>query len=579
MNRIIFIALILLLPFTSVWGQRKKKKKEKQTQKVEMVEVFSSADYPYIEKFHQALREKISKNYKEAKKLLNECLAIRQDDDAIYFALAEIATKENNSSEALKNYQKAYELDKDNVSYLQEYAFANAERADFEQAEVLYLKLIEKDGRDVDYRYGYIRILIYNKKYAEAISQIDVLQGQVGMVPELSNMKADLQLELKDRKAAEETMLALKKEYPDDLEVLKNVIGFYEEVGEQELAIELIKELAKNDPDNGVAYYVLATYYIEFKDYNNLAEVAPKVFKSEDVTIDQKLQIYDAYAMFTSEVEAFEITEAMYLEYPDNTAAALNFGNVIAAQGKTREALKIFSKALEQESNNIDTWVKVLFFESRTLEYNQLYIHGMEAVSTFPSVAFLYLFAAEGAMFTNRLDEAPGLLATGEMYVMDDPKLKAHFNLYKGLLLFLQKDFKKGIVEFEKALSTDKNNSYFKIFYARALANANIATDVAEDLLKDIPKDDQDEVYFTTKAKVFKNKKKLSSALEILNVALQNTWFFTAEIHDLYGDYLLESGLEREALEEWNLALLKESRNKVLEQKIKERKYYAPKYY
>src|SRR5690554_8163006 len=89
--------------------------------------MLSSKNHPYIELFHKAVREKMSGNYTEAKKLFNECLKEKQDDDAVYFGLAEIAKSENNSTAILENFKKAYDLDPENTVYLQELAYIYAE--------------------------------------------------------------------------------------------------------------------------------------------------------------------------------------------------------------------------------------------------------------------------------------------------------------------------------------------------------------------------------------------------------------------------------------------------------------------
>ena len=47
-------------------------------------------DYPYIESFHKGLRLKASGRVNEAVAELEKCLNIRQDDDAVYYALSKL---------------------------------------------------------------------------------------------------------------------------------------------------------------------------------------------------------------------------------------------------------------------------------------------------------------------------------------------------------------------------------------------------------------------------------------------------------------------------------------------------------
>ncbi|PKR82190.1 hypothetical protein CW751_02340 [Brumimicrobium salinarum] len=156
-----------------------------------------------------------------------------KNDDAVYFALAEIAKEENKIGEALNFYQNAFGIDTSNVIYLQELAFMQAEKTNFEEAEVLFRKLCKKEPRNLDFIYGYSKVLIYNKQYEQAIKQLTKLQDQAGTVPELMMMKADLYMELKNHQKAEEALLQLKDEFPSNQEVLDKIVAFYKQQGEE----------------------------------------------------------------------------------------------------------------------------------------------------------------------------------------------------------------------------------------------------------------------------------------------------------------------------------------------------------
>src|SRR5690554_5413383 len=216
MKNFFLISFILFFSLTAI-GQRGKNK-SLQEEALDDIEVLSSKNHPYIELFHKAVREKMSGNYTEAKKLFNECLKEKQDDDAVYFGLAEIAKSENDVTSALKYFKKAYQLDNENITYLKELAFIHFKRANFGEAEVLFKDLCEREPRNVDFRYGYSKVLIYNKAYDLAINELNTLQEQVGNVPELMIMKVDLYSELKEYEQSEETLLLVFEEFPSNKE-------------------------------------------------------------------------------------------------------------------------------------------------------------------------------------------------------------------------------------------------------------------------------------------------------------------------------------------------------------------------
>lgn len=576
MKKLIIIATLMFFSLTLL-GQKGKNKKL-QEEALDDIEVLSSKNYPYIELFHQAVREKMSGNFTEAKKLFNDCLKEKQDDDAVYFALAEIAKTENNITAALEYFKRAYTIDPNNNVYLQELAFMHAEKANFEEAETLFKEMCEREPRNVDFIYGYSKVLIYNKKYKLAIEQLDKLQDQAGMVPELMMMKADLYSELKNPQKAEETLLELKKEFPDDLDVLKNVIGYYEQQGENEKAIRLIEELVESDPENGIAYFVLANNYLERKEIDKFLEVAPKIYQLKGVELQQKLFIFDQLKTHKKADDPILLNaiKQMYSEHPEDEYVLLNYGNALVIQKKTKEALTVFRKVIKNNPNNFEAWISVLSFESKYLEYKALYEDGNEAVTLFPTMPYVYFAASEGALRLNKAEEAMQLIAAGELYILGDNKQAAQFNMRKGQIYFHTKDYKKGIVAFEKALSTD-DNSIIQINYALALVNANIALDVAEELLNKIDNKDKNSSFYLAKAILESNKKRIKEGISILEEGIEKT-FNNAELYDLLGDFQLKNQATDKALEAWRNALINESRNKVLPKKIKEVKYYAPHY-
>ena len=576
MKNLVFISFLILFSLTSY---SQKEKNNSMPKKTLGEEILSSMDYPYIDKFHEALREKINGNYEEAKKLFEACLEIKQDDDAVYFGLAEILQVQKLYTAALENYKKAFNLDPDNFTYLQELAYIHYMKGNFEEAGPLFKEMCEREPRNADYRYGYIKILIYNKDYKNAIEQIDELQGQVGMVPELTGMKADLYMELKEPKKAEEAILELKNEYPDDMEVLRKVIGFYEEQGEKEKALRLLEELVKKDPENGQASYILANNYLAQKEIDNFLKIAPKIFHLNNVNVDHKLFLFDQLKLHLQPDDTLmmSISKQMVEDYPENENVLLNYGNGLVIQRKTKKALVVFREIIQSNPDNFDTWGNVLSFESRYWDYEALYEDGKESINYFPAMPYTYFAAAEGALHTQRIDEASQFLDAGKIYLLDSKIQNAQFHLIQGEIYFYKKEYKKGIVEFEKALSLD-NVFSVRVIYAWALAKANIAQDVGQDLLSDINEEGRSSVYYLAKALIEKNTDNIKTGIKILEEGILKT-FNNSELYDLLGDFYIQTNNPKKAVESWGKALDSESRNKVLSRKIKEEQYHAPKYY
>lgn len=573
----VIISFLIFFSLNIVYGQKERNEQLKK-EALDDAKVLSSKNYPYIELFHHAVREKISGNYTEAKKLFQECLSKRKNDDAVYFGLAEIAKEENNTTLALEYFENAYRLDPNNIVYLQELAGMHADKANFEEAEVLFKEMCKREPRNIDFRYGYSRILIYNKKYELAIEQLDKLQNQTGIVPELAMMKADLYTELKKPEKAEETLLNLKQEHPDDLEVLENIIGYYEQQGNQEKALVLIEELVENDPENGVAHFILAHHYFKQNRTEDFLKLVPRIFQFKTLELADKIEVFSQLTTLKDFNDTVVINGIyqLYQLHPQNEFILLNYGNVLVAQQKTKEALSVYRSAIKSNPNNFELWANVLLFESEYMEFQALYEDAMEALVLFPTMTFVYFAAAEGALELNRPDEAAQLLASGELYLLGNKEQSALYEMRKGQIFFYNKEYKKGIIAFEKALSIHVDHN-IQINYAYALAEANIALDVAEEQLAKIKNEDKSPTYYKAKAMIALQNKQLGEGIIILKNGIEHV-MNKGELYDLLGDFYYQQEAIDKAVDAWKKAQDYESRNKNLSKKIKEVKYYAPEY-
>ena len=579
MKKLIFISSLILFPLTTIVSQQEKEK-SMQEQVLDDAKVLSSKDYPYIEKFHEAVREKISGNYSEAKKLFQGCLEIRKDDDAVYFGLAEIAKAENNTPIALENFQKAFGIDNNNNSYLQELAYMYFERANFAKSEVLFKEMVNREPRNVDFRYGYSKVLIYNKAYKLAIEELNTIQNQTGIIPELMIMKADLYSELNMYDKTEEMLLLLKKEYPTDKDVINNVVAFYEQRGEKEKALKLIGKSLKNDPDNGMAKYVLANDFIEKGEFDEFFKLAPRIFKNNQVTVTQKLTTFAKVIELKGKNDpmVIESAETLYNFHPEDFQIASNFVDVLLTNRQSKRGIEVARKATKDNPNNFNSWRLALTIESSFLDYEALYEDGTRAIELFPNIPIIYFATAQGAINTDRTDEALQLLASGKIYLLDDLTQEGLFTMRKGEVFFKTKQYKKGITAFEKALINSPKEYIVPTSYALSLSLANIATDVAAEMLNKIPDNGKGRDFYLAKAYLALNSDNISEGIKILETGINNE-VNNAELFDLLGDFHFKNQSLMKAKEAWGLAVKFESRNQNLNKKINEEKLYAPKYY
>jgi tetratricopeptide (TPR) repeat protein len=407
------------------------------------------------------------------------------------------------------------------------------------------------------------------------------MEDQIGPIPEVTMIKIDLYRDTGKPELIEKELLKLKKAFPDDLDILKAVIGYYEGEGKAEKAVALIKELAEQDPENGVAHFILAKNAIERKDYPEFMRSIRTVMGSADIQLHDKMLMTQHFDEIKEGFESEKLLalDALVNTHPDEARAHAMRAEVYNSQGKTREAVISYRKALRRENAEFRLWTSVLAIESAYKEYTALYEDAQEAITYFPTLPFVYFAAAEGALHLNKLDEAKEFLNQGELYIIDDEMQIARYAMRYGEIEFAKVNVKKGSEQFEKALKIDSESILIKSAYALALAKAESELSKAEKLILSFLKDDQTHTaFYTALATVYIKQKEFNKAIELLKQAVRNVEY-KAEMFDLLGDVFIMNGDSKNALEAWSMAKEKESRNTVLDKKINETKYYAPRYY
>lgn len=585
MKTFLIISFFLFGFMPDFYAQKKRKGKSAeqimQDQVKDDLTVFSQQDYPYLEKFHEAIVMKYSGNTTEAKRLLKECLAEKPNDDAVHFALGEIAKNQNIRSEALIHFQAAQKIDSQNRHYMEEIAYLQFEKADFKNAAASFKQLVEWEPRHVEWIYAYGQTLLYNQDYEAAIKVFNQMEDQTGPIPEVTMMKIDLYRDLGKPELIEKDLLKLKKAFPEDLDILKAIIGYYEEESQGEKAIALIRELVEQDPENGVAHFILAKNAIDKKDYAEFMKYIRTVMGNADIQLHDKMLMTQHFDEIKEGFESEKLLalDALVNTHPDEARAHAMRAEVYNSQGKTKEAIASYRKALRRENAEFRLWTSVLAIESAYREYTALYEDAQEAITYFPTLPFVYFAAAEGALYLNKLDEATEFLNQGEVYIIDDESQRAKYAMRFGEIEFAKGNVKKGSEQFEKALKLDSESIQIKSAYALALANAELQLSKAEKLILSFLKDDQTHTaFYSALATVYIKQKEFNKAIELLKQAVRNVEY-KAEMYDLLGDVFIISGDTKNAIQSWSMAKEEESRNTRLDKKINETKYYAPRYY
>ncbi|MGB0914612.1 MAG: tetratricopeptide repeat protein [Crocinitomicaceae bacterium] len=542
--------------------------------------VISTADYPYITKFHEGIRLKTTGRTAEAIAKFEECLAIRQDDDAVYYALSQLELSSGNMSKSTEYILKATEIDPNNQWYIQELAYMHYELAEYEKSAESFEKLVEIEPRNVDWQYGYAEVLTKLGETEKAIDALNKTEDQVGVNPALSIQKYNLLMESKSTEKALAELDAAKAVYPKDPQLIATYVDHYFKANDMAKAVSMLEELVEADPNNGRAHLALADIYRQRGDDERSFQELKLAFQSPDVDLDTKMKILINIheASFKIDPEVYELVDILVQSYPEEAKAhSINADYLLRAE-KEEEALIAYKKALEYDKNQYPIWNQVLIMEYQQADFETLYADSKECLGYFPTATTVSLLNGVSANQLKKYDEAIDVLSAGKELVVNDKPLEAEFYSQLGESYFGLKDFTNAKKSYTKAMNIDNTSALIRNNFAFRLAMNKMDLDLAESLALQASDAAPSHVQFVdTYGWVLFQKGEYDRALIQFNKALN----LNAEDHmtvEHIGDVKFKQGKVAEAVELWKKAKTLSSENKSLDKKIADKKYYDPVY-
>ncbi len=540
----------------------------------------SSANFPYIEKFHEAVRLKMRGQIDDAISAFEICLTMKNNDDAVYYALSELYLMKNDLAKSAEYIEQAANLDPKNVWYIQEMAYMNFEKGEFNLAVKYFEKLLKYEPRNVEWLYGYAESLVRDGKISEAIKVFDKTEDQIGLFPELSIQKFQLYVQLKDWDNAENELLEARKLFPEDPQILAFLIDLYFQQGKQNEAIDFLKQLVEADPQNGSAHMALADLYQQ----NGEMELAMNEFKlavaCADIDLDTKMKVLISIYESSYKVDpsVYEILDALILTYPDQAKPYSIKGDFLLKDEKNEDALQAYRKALEFEQGQFPIWNQVMLMEYEAGKFQDLYSDSKKCLEFFPAIGTVYLLNGIAAVQIKEYQEAVDVLNVGKDFSVGDDVMTSEIYAQLGEAYFGLKKKDEGIVAYNYAVEKNKNNTLIKNNFAYRLAQSNYKLDVAEKLINEVlDTESQQPNYIDTKGLILFQKGQYDEALQNFLIAYELNPNDEI-INEHLGDAYFKKGNIDKAVSFWIKAKELGSRNTVLENKINSKQFYEPQY-
>lgn len=548
----------------------------KKTKTSEAVKI----DKNYVSLFHEGVRLKMRGQNAEAIETFEKCLAINSKDDAVWYALSGLYIQNNQTTKSIEAIKKAGTLDPSNGWYEQELAYAYYSTGNYAESSKSFQKLTQKEPKNIEFLFAYAESLMLSKDVSGAIKVLDKLEDQAGTNPELTLEKFRLYRSIKqDDKAVNEIKKALV-DFPSHPQLLANLVDYYFEKKQTDIAFQYLIKLAESDPTNGNAHMALAQYYDQKGNRKESYASLKNAFMSDDIPLDTKmktlLSMIDVQVKIDQEL--FELAKILTDKYPDDTKSHAIQGDLYLKNGQEKEALESFKIALKFDQSKYAIWDQVMIMEYQAQDFEQLYIHTKKCLELFPTMISPYLLHAISANQTGKYQEAIDKIEAGIDLIVNDNDMKSEFLAQKGEAYFKLKNNKEAVLIYEQSIRLSPEKLFIMNNFAYQLALAKVNLVRAEELIKKVllsfPNDPR---YVDTYGLIlFQQGKYQEAKVQFDNANSTNPK--DALVVEHQGDVQFYLGNLLEAQKHWENAKKLGAKNKNLDKKIEQKKYEEPIY-
>lgn len=581
MNRREIIYLVVITILVASCGTAGKQTKSPVPEKTSAKEVGISEDdknefeYTFIE----GLKQKMIGNQKAAIALFSKCLEINPNSSSAMFELAKIHSGNGDPTSASLLLEKAIRLEPENKWYKLLLAQIYQQGKQYEKAAGIYAELHAIDPDDLEYMYMNATLLSSAGKFDQAIESYNVLEKKVGTNDQISVEKQQIYQAAGKKKEAQAELQKLIDSNPKNPHYYGLMADFFLSEKDEVNALKYYNKILEIEPDNGFVLFSLTSFYRQKEDKEKAWEYLKKGFQNKTVDVETKIQYYlmvtsDSDKTFFTDDQVNELVNILIQTNSDDYRVYTVYAEYLISKGKLAEAREQLRKVLETNKDNYMIWERLLMVSNDLLDFKSVYSDADKAIELFPNQPILYGLKAVACLQLEKYKEALDVLKEGDAYVLDNVPMKIQFDLYRAEANYKLDNVEEAFKAFDEVIKLDPENWLAMNNYSYYLSLRNENLEKAEQLSgRAVRANPDNPTYLDTYAWVLFMRKDYTLAKFYMENAIKNGGEKNGVIVEHYGDILYMLGEKDKALEQWEKASKAGDASKLIDEKIKQKRY------
>ena len=529
--------------------------------------------------FLDGLKALMLEKPEDASRSFEKSLDLNDKNAAAHFKLAEIKAEQNQIANALSHAQSAARLEPGNRYYLELLADMQELSGDWKASVKTWRKIGNLPEQDkMEIRLAVARLYIEQKKFSDAINELNLCEKENGPTPDLFQFRINLYLKKNDLKGAIAESDAWLKTFPDDPEAWSSVCRILLSNNKIQEAKSRIQEMMSRFSDNPGGHLMLADVYLQENNETAAFEEMRKAFLNPDLPSEAKVEIVSGYLRTPQDKEdqsrALELCDILIKVHPEDARALIVRGDVLNLNGKTREAREMYLKARRFNRNNFALWEQLVLIDLSLNETDSLVIHTTEARQLFPNTPSFAFYNGTGLLLQKKYEASVEALEQAARISLENRMMQAEIYSMLGDAYYNLKQLDNSFKSYDEVLAMDSSNAHvlnnYSYFLSLEKTRLDKAIAMSSRLVSLFP---DDPTYLDTYGWVLYQSGRYADALNPLEKASRASG--SGVIWEHYGDALFRTGKTTEAESAWKKALeLGGGTSPDLPAKIRDRRVY-----
>ncbi len=543
-------------------------------------------DYFYIE----AVSQQVMGNYAEAFELLRHAGHINPRAAEVYYSQSLYYSSMGQDSLALASILKASQLSPGNSTYLERVAEYYIGVKDYPKAIDAYERLYERNHDNTDVLRTLLQLYQANNQYDEMLHTLDRIETQEGESEQLTLSKMRIYEMKDDKKSAYEVLKSLVEKHPNDF-LYRTMLGnWLMQNGKQKEAYKYFTGVLKEDPDNASALASLYDYYVEVGEVELARQLMERILTSEKMDSDTKLTLLRQY-ISQKGVDNADSVEVLHLfdlalSVPQQNAdiASMRAGYMYLKKMQPDSVDNAFRKVLDIAPDNAPARLHIVQSLLQKKDYDGVIAMCLPAQEYNPDEMAFYYFAGWAYYQKDEKDSTLQTFRKGVAQINSDtnPDLASDMYAIMGDILYQKSEHDEAYAAYENSLKYKSDNLSTLNNYAYYLSLEGRDLQKAEQMsYKTIKAEPKNATFLDTYAWLLFVQERYAEAKIYVEQALQNvdSTDLSAAIYDHVGDIYYKNGMVDEAVTYWKKAFTQDPTMLVAKWKMNNKQYITEQEY